>query len=75
MSEEQLIPMAVQTGVISICLGFVLKYQSSTQSYLKERNAKAEAALVQVAESLSRVAAQLGENEKILERIRERVGD
>ena len=74
MSEE-LLHLAVQIPVVAIFVAFVLQSQKISQRYLTERNAKAEAALMNVAESLSRVAAQLGENEKILERIRERVGD
>ncbi len=73
--NEELLHLAVQIPVVAIFVWFVLKMQKVGMDYLSERNSKAEAALMNVAESLSRVATQLGENEKILERIRERVGD
>ena len=74
MSEE-FAHLLVQFPLVGIFVGFVIYRDRMVARYLEGRNSKAEAAQAKVAEALNQVAIQLGENEKILERIRERVGD
>lgn len=74
MSEE-LLHLLDQFPLVGIFVGFVIYRDRIVTRYLEHRNSKAEAAQAKVAEALNRVAVQLGENEKILGRILERVRD
>ena len=73
--SEQFQHLLVQFPLVGIFVAFVIYRDRIWARYLASRNTKSEAAMGKVAVALNEVTRQLGENEKILERIRERVGD